>query len=141
MPVQDNQPKPATVAEYIHQFPPAVRKKLEQCRKLIMTTAPGAVESMAYGMPAYKLNGKPLVYFAAFQQHIGLYATPSAHTRFSKQLAGYKQGKGSVQFPLDQPMPWDLIEEMIRFKRDEIGNRKSSIVNKSLRVQLSSFNI
>jgi len=119
-----NQPaKPITVADYIKPFPPAVRKHLNQCRKLILGLAPDAVESISYGMPGYKLKGKPLVYFAAFQQHIGLYATPSAHTRFSKELSRYRQGKGSVQFPLDEPMPWALIEKMVRFKMEEIGGK------------------
>lgn len=87
---------------------------------MVKRTAPTAVESIAYGMPAYKLNGTPLVYFAAFEKHIGLYATPEAHEAFSARLAQYKQGKGSVQFPLDQPMPYDLIEEMVAYKAKQL---------------------
>ena len=70
-------------------------------------------------MPAYKLKTRPLIYFAAFKKHIGLYATPSAHRAFSDALSNYKKGKGSVQFPIDQPMPLDLIADMVRFKVKE----------------------
>jgi uncharacterized protein YdhG (YjbR/CyaY superfamily) len=71
---------------------------------------------MSYGMPGYKLNKKPLVYFAGYKNHIGFYATPSGHSHFQEQLSRYKQGKGSVQFPLNEEMPYDLIEEMVRFR-------------------------
>lgn len=74
---------------------------------------------MAYGMPAYKLRGKPLVYFAAFNKHIGFYATPTGHEKFATKLAKYKQGKGSVQFPLSEEMPFKLIEEMVKFRVKE----------------------
>ena len=70
-------------------------------------------------MPAYKLNGKPLVYFAAFKNHIGFYATPSGQDAFARELSLYKQGKGSVQFPLDKPIPLNLIARITRFKADE----------------------
>lgn len=78
--------------------------------------APNAVESISYGMPGYKLNGKPLVYFAGYKAHIGLYATPSGHSEFAQELSVYKQGKGSVQFPLNQPMPYELIKRIILFR-------------------------
>ncbi len=67
-------------------------------------------------MPAYKLNGKPLVYFAGYENHVGLYTTPSGHAAFEKELSKYKQGKGSVQFPLDEPMPLDLITRIVKFR-------------------------
>ncbi len=70
-------------------------------------------------MPAYKLNKKPLVYFAAYKNHIGFYATPSGHAEFSTELSKYKQGKGSVQFPIDEPMPLDLIERIVKFRAAE----------------------
>ena len=75
-------------------------------------------------MPAYKLDGKPFVYFAAFKNHIGLYATPSAHAEFAKELAKYKQGKGSVQFPLQDRLPLALISRILKFKLREIQRRK-----------------
>src|SRR5688572_8052392 len=93
--------KAANVDAYINNFPENVQQHLTQIRGIIKKSAPQAVESIAYGMPAYKMNGKPLIYFAAFQHHIGLYATPSGHEAFAKELSNYKQGKGSVQFPLN----------------------------------------
>jgi len=67
-------------------------------------------------MPTYKLNGKPLVYFAGYKNHIGFYATPTGHSEFAEELATYKQGKGSVQFPLNNPMPLDLISRIVAFR-------------------------
>jgi uncharacterized protein YdhG (YjbR/CyaY superfamily) len=107
------------VDAYIQSQPDAVRAILGQIRNLILECAPDAIESMAYRMPAYKLNKKPLVYFAAFQNHIGFYATPSGHSRFQEELKDYKQGKGSVQFPINRPIPFDLIGKMVRFRAEE----------------------
>jgi len=107
------------VEEYIGQFPEKVQDILRHIRKLIKANAPEAEESMAYGMPAYKIYKKPLVYFAAFKNHIGFYATPSGHTEFQEELSRYKQGKGSVQFPLDQEVPYALIERIVRFRIEE----------------------
>ena len=70
-------------------------------------------------MPAYKINGKPLVYFAGFKNHIGFYATPTGHAEFADELAKYKQGKGSVQFPLDKPIPYSLIKRIVLFRVKE----------------------
>lgn len=105
-----------TVDDYIAGFEGEVYDRLVSMRKIIRKTAPDAVESIAYGMPAYKLNGKPLVYFAGFPHHIGFYATPNGHEAFKKEFAPYKQGKGSVQFPLDQPLPLELVEKVVRFR-------------------------
>ncbi len=113
---------PSDVQAYIDQFPAGVQGILRRVRAEIITAAPDAVESIAYGMPAYKLNGRPLVYFAAFKKHIGFYATPSVHESFARQLSHYKQGKGSVQFPLDQPIPYELIATMTAHK---VGAMKS----------------
>lgn len=109
----------SNVDEYIDSFPKAVTALLKQIRQTIMQVAPQADEAISYGMPAYKLKGKPLVYFAAFKTHIGFYATPTGHSEFSKELAHYKQGKGSVQFPLDKPMPLDLISNIVAFRVKE----------------------
>lgn len=108
-----------TVDEYIGNFPEQVAKRLETLRKIIREEAPGAVEGISYGMPGYKANGKPLVYFAAFKNHIGLYATPTGHAAFSEDLSKYRHGKGSVQFPLDMPLPEDLIRRIVRFRAAE----------------------
>ena len=98
------------VDDYIASFSNEVQIHLNQIRNLILKKAPDAVESISYGMPAYKTNRKPLVYFAAYKNHIGIYATPSGHSEFVNELSKYKTGKGSAQFPLDQPIPMDLIE-------------------------------
>lgn len=111
------------VESYIQQFPENVQDILKTIRMLIKENAPDAEESIAYGMPAYKINKKPLVYFAAFKKHIGFYATPSGHREFHDALSRYKQGKGSVQFLIDKPIPYQLIERMIKFKVSE-NNKK-----------------
>ena len=107
------------VDEYIATFPKETQELLKQVRKMIRQAAPDADESISYGMPAFKLNGKPLVYFAAFKNHIGFYATPTGHQEFADELSKYKQGKGSVQFPLNKPMPLDLIERITKFRVKE----------------------
>lgn len=104
------------VDDYIKSFPEDVQKTLQQVRKTIKKAAPDAIEGFSYMMPAYKLNGKPLVYFAGYKNHIGLYATPSGHVAFAQELSKYKQGKGSVQFPLDEPVPLDLIKQIVKFR-------------------------
>ena len=108
-----------TVASYFAKFPEASQKRMQQIRALILEKAPEAQESISYGIPAYKTNGKPLIYYAAFKNHIGLYATPSGHKHFAAALSSYKQGKGSVQFPNEQPLPLDLIAEIIAFRVEE----------------------
>jgi len=107
------------IDEYIAGFPQETREVLEEIRAVVRRSAPDAEEGISYGMPAYKVQGKPLVYFAAFKHHIGLYATPTGHAEFAEELAGYKQGKGSVQFPLDEPMPLDLIARIVEFRAKE----------------------
>jgi len=104
---------------YILGFPQETQEVLNKIRKIIKDTAPEADEGFAYGMPAYKTNKKPLVYFAAFKNHIGFYATPTGHQQFSGELAIYKQGKGSVQFPLSKPIPYDLIKRIVEFRVEE----------------------
>lgn len=110
---------PTTTDGYIAGFPDDIQLILNQVRAIIKQAAPEAEESISYGMPAYKLNGKPLVYFAGFKNHIGFYATPSGHTEFAKELSKYKQGKGSVQFPLDQAIPYELIAQIVAFRVSE----------------------
>jgi uncharacterized protein YdhG (YjbR/CyaY superfamily) len=107
------------VEDYIAGFPASTQKLLKQVRKTIKAAAPKADESISYGMPGYKLNGKPLVYFAGYEHHIGFYATPTGHKKFEKQLSKYKQGKGSVQFSIDEPMPLKLITDIVKFRVSE----------------------
>ena len=113
------------VDKYILSFPEEVQEILNRIRGLIKNASSEVTESMAYGMPGYKTHGKPLVYFAAFKNHIGFYATPTGHEQFSKELSEYKQGKGSVQFPIDKPIPYDLIEQIVKFRvRENLLMRK-----------------
>lgn len=117
--------KTKSVSEYINTFPTETQVLLGKVRATITQKAPEAIEGIAYGMPAYKLNGKPLVYFAGYKNHIGFYATPTGHTEFSTELSQYKQGKGSVQFPLDQAIPFDLIGRIVEFRVNE-NNKKTA---------------
>jgi len=111
--------KAENVDAYIGQFPNTTQAILQQVRAVVRKAAPKAEESISYGMPAYKVNGKPIVYFAGYDKHIGFYATPTGHEAFKKELAGYKQGKGSVQFPLDEKMPLALIAKIVQFRLAE----------------------
>jgi uncharacterized protein YdhG (YjbR/CyaY superfamily) len=112
--------KPKTIDEYISAFPDDIQTVLEKIRQTIRRTAPDAVESISYGMPAFKLKSKPLVYFAAWKNHIGFYPTSSGTAAFKDQLSAYKSSKGAVQFPLDKSIPYDLIERIVLFRMDEI---------------------
>jgi uncharacterized protein YdhG (YjbR/CyaY superfamily) len=111
--------KPDNVNEYIAEFPKDIQEILEKIRATIKKAAPQAEESISYAMPGYKLNGRPLVYFAAYKNHIGFYATPSGHKEFEKELSKYKQGKGSVQFPIQEKIPFSLISKIVKFKAKE----------------------
>lgn len=108
-----------TIDEYIANFPEDIQILLEQIRATIIEKLPEAEQCISYGMPAFKTLGKPLVYFAAFKNHIGFYATPTGHKAFANELSTYKQGKGSVQFPLNQPIPFNLIAQIVEFKHNE----------------------
>ncbi len=112
-----------TIDEYIEAFPEDVQGILQKMRRTIREAAPKAVESISYHMPTFKLNGKGLVYFAAFKSHIGFYPIPSGVEAFKKELSPYKQGKGSVQFPIDQPIPSALVRRIVRFRAKEIQER------------------
>jgi len=115
------------VDDYIAGYSEEIKEILDRIRSIIREASPDAVESIAYGIPAYKLNKKPLVYFAAFKNHIGFYATPTGHIAFAKELSAYKQGKGSVQFPLNSPIPYDIISQIVAFRvyeNSQIGSIK-----------------
>jgi uncharacterized protein YdhG (YjbR/CyaY superfamily) len=108
-----------TVEEYIAGFDGEIKERLKQLRAAIKKAAPDAEESISYMMPAYKYLGKPLVYFGGYENHIGFYATPTGHEAFEKELSIYKQGKGSVQFPLDKPLPLSLITKIVKYRVKE----------------------
>jgi uncharacterized protein YdhG (YjbR/CyaY superfamily) len=107
------------IDEYIKTFPEDVQIILEKIRQTIRKAAPEAVEAISYGIPTFKMNGRYLVYFAAWKNHIGFYPIPSAAKAFKKELSAYKQGKGSVQFPLDKPIPYALVKKIVIFRVKE----------------------
>lgn len=109
--------------DYVASFPKNVRDILEKLRRAIRETAPKAEEAISYGIPTFKLNGN-LVHFAAFKNHIGFYPTPSAIVAFKKELSPFKQAKGSVQFPIDQPIPLDLVKKIVRHRVRENLEKK-----------------
>lgn len=114
-----------TIDDYIITFPKEKQQLLDQLRATIRQAAPDAVESISYGMPTFKLMGRPLVYFAAYKNHIGFYATPTGHAAFAKELSKYKQGKGSVQFPYSEPLPLDLVKRITAFRVKENKSKTS----------------
>jgi uncharacterized protein YdhG (YjbR/CyaY superfamily) len=113
-----NRTNPKTIDEYIAGFPKDIQDILEKIRATVHEAAPEAEEAISYQMPAFKLKGN-LVYFAAFKEHIGFYPIPSGIEKFKNELSVYKQGKGSVQFPLDQPIPYGLISRIVKFRVEE----------------------
>lgn len=109
-----------TIDEYIETFTKDVQSILEKTRETIRKAAPGAVEAISYQIPTFKLIDKNLVHFAAFKNHIGFYPTPSGIEAFKKELSQYKGANGSVQFPLNRPIPYDLLEKIVIFRSKEI---------------------
>ncbi len=107
--------RPTTIDEYIAQSPKAVQPTLRKLRSTIQEAAPEAEEKISYQMPGFFLNGQ-LVWFGVHTNHIGFYPTASGVEAFKKELSGYKQSKGAVQFPLDQPIPYELVRRIVKFK-------------------------
>jgi uncharacterized protein YdhG (YjbR/CyaY superfamily) len=119
-----------TVDEYISTFPASTKKILQQVRKTIKAAAPQAEDVISYNMPASKLNGI-LVYYAAYEKHIGFYPTGSGIKVFEDQLGDYKYSKGAIQFPIDKPMPVDLITKIVKFRVKETQEKEKA--KKSIR--------
>jgi uncharacterized protein YdhG (YjbR/CyaY superfamily) len=113
--VKDNKSTPKSIDEYIANFPKDVREILEKLRITIREAAPVAEEAISYRMPTFRLNGN-LVHFAAHKNHIGFYPTPSGIEKFKKELSVYEGAKGSVQFPIDKPLPLDLVDKIVRYR-------------------------
>jgi uncharacterized protein YdhG (YjbR/CyaY superfamily) len=109
---------PANIDEYIASFPPDTQAILQKIRATVHQAAPEAQETISYQMPTFTLKGN-LVHFAAFKNHIGFYPTPTGVEQFQKELAPYKWAKGSIRFPLDQPMPYDLIRQIVLYRVQE----------------------
>lgn len=125
-------PAPQTIDEYIAGFPPDIQAILQQIRMTVRAAAPEAQETISYRMPTFTLHGN-LVHFAAFTNHIGFYPTPSGMEEFEQALAPYKGGKGSARFPLDQPIPYDLIDAIVRFRVAENQAKAATKRKKTVR--------
>ncbi len=118
-----------TIDEYIKGFPEDTREVLEKLRMTIRKAAPGSEEAISYAIPTFILKGN-LVHFAGFKNHVGFYATPTGHKAFKKELSVYKEGKGSVQFPLDKQLPVGLISKIVKFRVKENLERAKAKIKK-----------
>ncbi|MBK8054342.1 MAG: DUF1801 domain-containing protein [Saprospiraceae bacterium] len=112
-----------TIEEYFGDFSPEMVEILAKIKSVIAESAPEAIECIAYNMPAFKLHKKPLVYFAAFRNHLGFYALPTGNVAFQQELSRYKTGKGSIQFPLDEDIPFELIKKITTFRVAEVNQQ------------------
>jgi uncharacterized protein YdhG (YjbR/CyaY superfamily) len=115
--------KAASIDEYIAEFAPETQEALREVRAAVREAAPGATETISYAIPTFDLNGKHLVHFAGYAKHVGFYPVPSAMTAFADELAPYKSGKGSAQFPLSAPMPLDLVRRIVAFRIAEVAGK------------------
>lgn len=113
-----------TIDEYINTYPENIRVILQKIRQVIKKAAPEATETINYGIPTFKLNGKNLVHFGGFKSHIGFYPAPHGIKAFEKELKDYIGGKGTVQFPLDKPLPVKLIAKIVKFRAQAIKEKK-----------------
>ena len=118
-----NRSTAGSIDEYIAEFPPETQKVLEQIRAVIREAAPDATETMSYAIPTFDLNGRHLVHFAGYTRHIGFYPTGSGVEPFKEELGSYKTARGSVQFPLSQPLPKALIRRMVEFRVREVTGK------------------
>jgi uncharacterized protein YdhG (YjbR/CyaY superfamily) len=107
------------IDEYICDYPDNVQEILQKIRNLISKEIPGGEEAIKYGIPTFRLNGKNMVHFGGYKNHIGFYPAPRAIEKFKDELAKYEGGKGTVQFPLDKPIPYDLIKRIVQFRVTE----------------------
>ena len=120
---------PSTIDEYIANFPKDIQEILEKIRSVVRTAAPDSKEKISYQIPTFFLNGN-LVHFGAFKKHIGFYPTPSGITEFNDELFPYVKAKGSIQFPLDKPIPYDLIGKIVAFRVDENLKKSDAKIKK-----------
>lgn len=118
-----NRSTASTIEDYIAEFPAETQQRLQQMRTVIKENAPGAVETISYAIPTFDLNKKHLVHFAGYATHIGFYPSPSGMEAFEAEFQPYKRAKGSVQFPLDQPLPLDLIRRVVAFRVVEVTTK------------------
>ena len=111
--------KPDSIDEYIAGFPKETQKVLEQVGAIIKNTAPDAEETIRYAIPTFTMNKKYLVYFAGYKNHVSLYPAPIGNASFEKEITPYRSGKGTVQFPLDKPLPIDMIKRIVKYRMKE----------------------
>jgi uncharacterized protein YdhG (YjbR/CyaY superfamily) len=116
----------ATIDEYIASFPPGIQEKLREMRAVIHRAAPEAEEAIRYGIPTFRLDGHNLVHFAAFKDHLSFFPTPSVVEKFRKELSPYTLSKGTIRLPLDKPVPYDLVEQITRFRAEETRKKKKA---------------
>ncbi len=114
----------ASIDEYISAYPAEVQVILQKLRQTIKAAAPDAVEAMKYGIPTFRLNNKNLVHFGGFKTHIGFFPAPSGIKQFENELKQYQTGKGTIQFPLNQPIPYDVVTKVVKFRVEE--NKKEA---------------
>ena len=128
--MRGNQRVAQNIDEYIAGFPIEVRVKLEKIRATIRKAAPQAEEVISYQIPAFRFVGRPFIYFAAYKNHLSVYPAPRGVAEFAEELAGYEGGKGTVQFPLDQPVPYDLIRRIAKFRVKEYQEKAAAKAKK-----------
>jgi uncharacterized protein YdhG (YjbR/CyaY superfamily) len=121
--MRTKQTAPRDIDEYVAGFPAAVQEILEKIRMTIRKAAPGAEETISYKIPTFNLKGRYLIYLAAYKKHIGLYPAPRESKEFKKELSSYEGGKGTVRFPFDKPIPYDLIRRIVKFRVKEVLER------------------
>ena len=117
-----------TMEEYIAEFPKNVRDVLEELRRVIRYSAPKAEETISYGIPTFDLNGRHMVHFAAYKNHVGFYPTSSGIKAFRKELSPFKTSTGTVQFPLYKPIPFDLVRKIVKFRVKETEAEKEKFL-------------
>lgn len=116
---------PKDIDEYIARFPDTVQAILRKVRATIAAAAPGATETISYDMPTFNLDGRYLVYFGAYKKHVGIYPVPTTHPELEEALRPYASGKGSARFPLNKPVPYDLITRVVEFKVRESSQKRA----------------
>jgi uncharacterized protein YdhG (YjbR/CyaY superfamily) len=114
---------PASIDEYIAGFPDDVQKILQKVRETIRNAAPDAEETISYQIPTFTLGGRYLIYFAGFKKHVSVYPAPVGNAEFAEEMSVYGSGKGTAKFPLDKPIPFDLITRMVKFRMQETLSR------------------
>jgi uncharacterized protein YdhG (YjbR/CyaY superfamily) len=122
---------PKNIDEYIADFPTDVQEILQKIRVTIKKAAPKAEEAISYKMPTFNVMGQYLIYFAAYKKHIGLYPVPSGDDEFNKEISSYQAGKGTLQFPLDKPIPYKLISKIVKLRIKENSAKVAAKVKKA----------